>query len=71
MLENPLLKVNVSTAGERGMLGIAVAEDNITSSKPTYVFIYYTEAGPKEDLGGDPSSIVRNRLYRYELTEDN
>src|SRR5215204_130923 len=71
MLEDPLLKVNVSSAGERGMLGIAVLKENNTLSKPTYVFLYYTEMVQKENLDkqnlGEP--IIRNRLYRYELTD--
>ena len=75
LLENPLLKVNVSTVGERGMLGIAVARDNITLSKPLYIFLYYTEvaeADPRKDLVNQElgESPARNRLYRYELVDD-
>ena len=44
MLENPLLKVNVSAKGENGMLGIAVGRENSTLNKPQYIFLYYTEA---------------------------
>ena len=43
MLEDPLLKVNVSDKGEKGMLGIAVARDNCKVNEP-YIFLYYTEA---------------------------
>jgi aldose sugar dehydrogenase len=75
MLENPLLKVNVSTVGERGMLGIAVARDNSTISKPLYIFLYYTEvaeANPRKDLANQKlgESPASNRLYRYELLDD-
>lgn len=57
MLAEPLLRVNVSSEVERGMLGIAASKDNQTSK--THVFLYYTEAE-----GGEP---VASRLYRYEL----
>jgi aldose sugar dehydrogenase len=69
MLPDSLLKVNVSTVGERGMLGIAVTKENKTANKPLYVFLYYTEAIQKSDLHNDNADI-RNRLYRYELTDN-
>jgi len=50
------------------MLGIAVLKDNSTLHKPIYVFLYYTEVGPKEGLG-DPNSHVKNKLFRYELVD--
>jgi glucose/arabinose dehydrogenase len=65
MLEAPLLNVNVNARDERGLLGIAVAEDDGNSETPRYVFLYYTEA--EEEDGGEP---LGNRLYRYELVED-
>ncbi len=46
----PVLTVDVSTASERGLLGIA-----INSEDPPGVFLYYTEAVP-----------LANRLYRYD-----
>src|ERR687892_113693 len=60
MLAEPILRVNVSSEVERGMLGIATSEDNQTGT--TNVFLYYTEA-----QGGEP---VASRLYRYELAND-
>ena len=60
MLPQPLLHANVATQVERGMLGIAVTRNGPT----TYVFLYYTEAG-----GGVDNSIG-NRLYRYELANN-
>jgi glucose/arabinose dehydrogenase len=63
MLDEPLLDVNVATASESGMLGIAVAESN-KSTNNTHVFLYFTEA--KEKDGGNP---IGNRIYRYELTD--
>jgi aldose sugar dehydrogenase len=75
MLENPLLKVNVSAKGENGMLGIAVGRENSTLNKPQYIFLYYTDAmnADKEKdivdmkLGDLPA---RNRLFRYELVDN-
>jgi glucose/arabinose dehydrogenase len=76
VLENPLLDVPVGTMSERGMLGIAVArqEEEVrlttaTITRPTYVFLYYTELngnrdGMDSEKGEDP---LGNRLYRYEL----
>lgn len=59
--EQPLLDVNVANKIERGMLGIALSKHlgNI------YVFIYFTESNSKD--GGEP---IGNRLYRYELFND-
>ena len=65
MLEAPLLDLNVNARDERGLLGIAVAEDDGSTETPRYVFLYYTEA--EEEDGGEP---LGNRLYRYELTGD-
>jgi glucose/arabinose dehydrogenase len=69
MLEEPILDVNVANEVERGMLGIAVANNdrNISGNNndTPYVFLYYTEA--YEEDGGEP---IGNRLYRYELVEN-
>lgn len=69
MLADPLLKVNISTTGERGMLGIAVTKGNKSTTEPVYVFLYYTEARQKRDLPDDDTDI-RNRLYRYEFVDN-
>jgi len=60
---HPLLKVNIGTQIEWGMLGIAVSKSGHT----TNVFLYYTEA----DDVGDRKHIIGNRLYRYELVDNN
>src|SRR5215203_6920900 len=60
MLAEPLLRVNVSSEVERGMLGIATSQDNQTGK--SNVFLYYTESE-----GGEP---VASRLYGYELTNE-
>jgi glucose/arabinose dehydrogenase len=64
----PILDVAVANdndTNERGLLGMAVAKQNETT---TYVFLYYTESGGGQD-GDDANGVVPagNRLYRYEL----
>jgi aldose sugar dehydrogenase len=81
--EEPILNVNVLNQREkygqyeeRGLLGIAVSK-NFTNHK-TYVFLYYTEVAEKksvevqeeEEERGGSEQAVRNRLYRYELSEE-
>lgn len=76
LLDEPLLDVNVANGGERGMLGIAVAEENTSieeddndNNNVTYVFLYYTESlgQDNDDVNGE---AIDNRLYRYELDQD-
>lgn len=69
--ENPLLDVDVATAIERGLLGIAISKTDQNPDGKTYVFIYYTESGGGKD-GDDVSNNVDpagNRLYRYEYQD--
>jgi glucose/arabinose dehydrogenase len=74
MLAEPLLKVDVSTISERGMLGIAIEKDHNGIEIQPYVFLYYTEPEPNEkDRGGDSNSkipIASNSVYRYELIDN-
>jgi glucose/arabinose dehydrogenase len=72
MLDTPVLDVNVANERERfgiheerGLLGIAVAEDDGSTETPRYVFLYYTEAEVED--GGEP---LGNRLYRYEFLDN-
>jgi glucose/arabinose dehydrogenase len=66
MLAEPLLDVNVGRVSERGLLGIAMSK-NVTKGTDhhTYVFLFYSETLAKD--GGNP---VGNRLYRYELVNN-
>ena len=69
--EEPLVDVAVANdndTNERGLLGMALAKQNETT---TYVFLYYTESGGGQD-GDDVDGVVPagNRLYRYELVEN-
>jgi glucose/arabinose dehydrogenase/plastocyanin len=74
MLKKPLLDVNVATRSERGMLGIAVAPKH-ENNKPTYVFLYFTESKTKDGEDANKSIAATeplgNRLYRYELADNN
>ena len=58
----PLLHVNVATEVERGLLGVAI-QKSLNPHVPTYVFLYYTEAGSNNTATG-------NHLYRYELVNN-
>jgi aldose sugar dehydrogenase len=70
MLSEPLLKVDVSTPSERGMLGIAVAKDETSHIFP-YVFLYYTRPSitADQEMRGDENFDLKasNHVYRYEL----
>lgn len=62
----PLLDVEVATAMERGLLGLALSKS--MNDTKTYVFLYYTESGGGKD-GDDFNAGVEpvgNRLYKYE-----
>jgi glucose/arabinose dehydrogenase len=63
VLPEPLLKGNVSTLVESGMLGISVLkQEDENSGNDTYVYLYLTESVEK-----DEETRSLNRLYRYEL----
>jgi aldose sugar dehydrogenase len=77
--DKPLLKANVSNGFFQGMLGIAIAHSNKTSSNttatsagssssnnesPLRVFLFYTEDK------GNGTSPIGNRLYRYDLVNN-
>jgi len=74
VLEKPLVKLDVSTNDERGLLGVAIikkedAKINTTTAINNenithYVFLYDVECDK-----GDPH--CKNRIYRYELDNEN
>lgn len=71
LIEEPILKVNVASEVERGMLGIAVSKINKNNTK--YVFLYFTEKINKANDTNKNNTIsmsVANRLYRYEFVND-
>lgn len=72
----PLLDVSVATAYERGLLGIAVMKNDVSSSpgNTTFVYLYYTESKRDgKDVCSDTGTCKKkyeplgNHLYRYEL----
>ena len=74
MLADPLLKINVSSAGERGMMGIAIMK-RANQSKSPYIFLYYTAAAtskskPFGNTVGNNSTPITNQLVRYEWVND-
>src|SRR5215208_2222866 len=79
ILEEPLLDVNVATAFERGLVGIAIAENysETTQRNASIVYLYYTESEQDaNDVCSDTGSCseengpLGNRLYRYELVDN-
>jgi len=76
LIAKPLLKVNVASEVERGMLGIAISK-NKNENGHTFVFLYYTEnltgsssessTKSDENINTDEQSEVANRVYRYEF----
>ena len=74
MFPEPLLKVDVSSISERGMLGIAVEMNHKSQERPPYVFLYYTEPEPRDEISrgtsGTENLSARNSVYRYELIDN-
>jgi aldose sugar dehydrogenase len=83
--EQPLLDANVSNLVERGMLGIAIENENTLNKNddinvPTsrYIFLYYSESFDETDSSGKNEkrhdcttcNPIGHRLYRYELKDD-
>ena len=56
LLDEPILRVNVTSEGERGLLGIAIKEEDKKDNTP--VFLYLTD---RADNGK-----VRNRVYSFD-----
>jgi aldose sugar dehydrogenase len=61
VLAEPVLDVNVANRAERGLLGIAISNNNDNGSTENgnipHVFLYYTESGGGKD--GDDASISK------------
>ena len=82
ILGQPLLDIAVATERERGMLGIAIENNIQNGTTDTYVFVYFTESKKSTDaLDNCPppepyyceqeKEPLGNRLYRYELENNN
>lgn len=63
----PVLEVPVSSAGERGLLGLAL-HPNFATNNRLYVFYTRSDTGADSD---DPRAILDNRVVYFELGEDN
>jgi aldose sugar dehydrogenase len=78
ILTKPILKVNVASEVERGMLGIAISKNkNSKDNNHTFVFLYFTEkinsmTNPMRANTTNASDqlLVANRLYRYEFANN-
>jgi glucose/arabinose dehydrogenase len=66
ILDKPLLDVNVANSVERGMCGIAVSKNGPL----VHVFLYFTEIDGKDGDDRKGKQPEGNRLYRYELIEN-
>jgi aldose sugar dehydrogenase len=60
--EEPVLKVDVNTKAERGLLGIAIMNKDA-------VFLYYTESSNKNDDDDEEGEEVKNKIYKYQWNE--
>ena len=59
--EQPVLKVDVNSNNERGLLGIAIMNN--------MVFLYYTESTSSSSSSEDNESL-RNKVYKYQWNEE-
>ncbi len=69
MVSEPLLRVNVSTAGEQGLVGSAIGLNSTGNMK---VFLYYTDiSDPLVDINNnlENKKIIENKLYSYDYVE--
>lgn len=68
-MSDPILDLNVATAGYRGLLGVAVYKEN----ELTRVFLYFTEARTHDgdDDSKKPINPIGNRLVRYDFEDNN
>lgn len=79
LLDKPVLDLNVANKIERGLLGIAVANQTLNNdtSEKTYVYLFYTQSlkdGNDVCSGAtvcdEKTNPLGNRVYRYEWTDD-
>jgi glucose/arabinose dehydrogenase len=82
ILRQSLLDVDVATERERGMLGLAIYNKTQNGVAHTYILVYFTESKKSVDgLDNCPppepyyceqeKEPLGNRLYRYELVNNN
>ena len=71
MAPEPMLKINVDTIAERGLVGSAVGYD--TKGKMN-IFLYYTQTNDtisNENGGSTKPNPTLNKIYKYELIKGN
>jgi len=77
LLDKPVLDINVANKVERGLLGIAVANQTLGNDmfNKTYVYLFYTQSTedgndicPGATICDENTNPLGNRVYRYEWT---
>src|SRR4249919_1178984 len=65
----PLIHIDVSEKDERGLLGIAILENDNLNKDKTFVFLYYTLC--TKDHSKNKSRDCGNYVYRYRFETEN
>ena len=61
--ETPVLEVDVNSNNERGLLGIAIMNNDT-------VFLYYTESSSSSSSSSEDNELLRNRVYKYQWNDE-
>jgi len=68
--DKPVLKLRVDPKGERGLLGIAVSNDNNSNDRDennnTNVFLYFTQFSNKSNNNLMENGQLRNKIYKFD-----
>jgi aldose sugar dehydrogenase len=67
----PLIHIDVAQKDERGLLGIAVSENDSSNKEDTSVFLYYTQCTKVKDQDNKSSRNCGNYVYRYRFETEN
>jgi glucose/arabinose dehydrogenase len=67
MSSEPLLDIDVSSIGERGMLGIAIGNKSLEDDSIS-VYLYYTK--PENKSQDDDRNLASNNVYAYKLVNN-
>lgn len=70
--DRPLIDLNVSNIGERGLVGIAASkfDQKGTNNQKTTVFLLFTESPQGDGFDRVRKISVGNSLYKFDLSED-
>ena len=66
-----VIQLNISYKDERGLLGIAVSEDDNSNKEDRTVFLYYTYCPKVKDDTNAKSFKCGNFVYRYKFDNEN